>query len=93
MKIVLRHRVTGRYYSESGKWVRRADNALAFDHVDAAREFCHSHHLQQETQPVHRLAPYVMGLLQRGRMPAAKAVVIKGSPLWDFERRARFFRN
>ena len=92
MKIVLRHRVTGRYYSESGKWVRRADNALAFDHVDAAREFCESHQLQRKTQPVHRLAPYVMGLLQR-RTTCAQAVVIQGSPLWDFERRARFFRN
>ena len=92
MKIVLRHRVTGRYYSAPGKWVRRADNALSFDHVDAAREFSESHHLKS-AQPVRRLAPYVMGLLQGPSAPLWAMIGMQRAPVWDFQRRARFFRN
>lgn len=66
MKIVLRHKMTGRYYNAPGRWVRRADNALAFDDVVTAREFSRVNHLD-ETQPVQRLAPYMMALLQKRR--------------------------
>jgi len=75
MKIVLRHKKTGRYYNGPGQWVRRADNALAFDDLLAAREFSRMNHLEQ-AQPVQRLAPYMMALLQK---PAR--------PLWDVWRR------
>ena len=92
MKIVLRHRVTGHYYSDAGKWVRRADNALVFDDLETAREFSRTNHLEQ-TQPVHRLAPYVMGLLHRQDPARWQLVVPRYAPIWDFERRARFFRN
>jgi len=62
MKVVLRHINTGRYYQSPGQWVRRADNARAFDDVGAAREFSrHNHVLLSE--PVFRLAPYLMPLL------------------------------
>ena len=64
MKIVLLHKVTGRYYSPPGGWVRRADNALTFDDLGSARAFSRVYHLEH-AQPVHRLAPYIMALLQR----------------------------
>jgi hypothetical protein len=64
MKIVLRHKITGRYYQAPGKWVRRADNALTFENVGAAREFSRLHHLL-EVQPVQRLAPYLMPLIEK----------------------------
>jgi hypothetical protein len=64
MKIVLRHKITGRYYQAPGKWVRRADNALTFEDVGAAREFSRVKHLS-EVQPVQRLAPYLMPLLEK----------------------------
>ena len=66
MKIVLRHKLTGRYYNAPGRWVRRADNALTFDDVVAAREFSRLNHLEK-TQAVQRLAPYMMSLLQKPR--------------------------
>ena len=64
MKIVLRHNRTGRYYNSPGNWVRRADNALTFDDILAAREFSRLNHLD-DTQPVQRLAPYLMALLRK----------------------------
>jgi hypothetical protein len=66
MKIVLRHKLSGRYYNAPGRWVRRADNALTFDDVVTAREFSRVNHLEG-TQPVQRLAPYMMALLQKRR--------------------------
>jgi len=63
MKIVLRHRSTGRYYRSPDVWVRRSDNALTFDDEETAREFTRLHRLP-EVQPVHRLAAYLMPLLQ-----------------------------
>jgi hypothetical protein len=71
MKIVLRHKTTGRYYQSPGKWVRRADNALSFDAVDAAHQFLRLHHIEQ-TQAVLRLAPYLIPLLHR-----------PGAVVWD----------
>lgn len=62
MKVVLRHQATGRYYSAPGKWVRRADNALAFENAVAACDFVRSHQIP-ETQAVYRLAPYLIPLL------------------------------
>lgn len=64
MKVVLRHINTGRYYQSPGQWVRRADNARAFDDVGAAREFSRSNHLILSL-PVFRLAPYLMPLLNQ----------------------------
>ena len=66
MKIVLRHKITGRYYHAPGKWVRRADNALTFENIGAAHEFSRLHHLTG-VQPVPRLAPYLMPLLEKRR--------------------------
>lgn len=66
MKIVLRHKVTGRYYHGPGRWVRRADNALAFDDMPSAQEFTRAHQLCS-AQPVCRLAPYLMSLLRADR--------------------------
>lgn len=63
MKVVLRHQVTGRYYRSPGTWVRRADNALAFEDAAMALQFCRVHQVE-EAQPVHRLAPYLMTLLR-----------------------------
>jgi hypothetical protein len=64
MKVVLRHQITGRYYRSPGTWVRRADNALAFEDAAMALQYCRMHQLA-EVQPVHRLAPYLMPLLSR----------------------------
>jgi hypothetical protein len=63
MKIVLLHKSTGRYYRAPQDWVRRSDNALAFEDLTEALEFLRAHHLGQ-TQTVYRLAPYLMPLLQ-----------------------------
>jgi|KBSSwiStaDraftv2_1062776.scaffolds.fasta_scaffold3232583_1 hypothetical protein len=62
MKIVLRHKVTGKYYSSAGRWVRRADNALTFEDMSSARECQRVNHLKA-TEAVERLAPYLMRLL------------------------------
>ena len=66
MKIVLRHKTTGRYYRSPGRWVRRADNALSFDALESAQQYQRQHHIH-ETQPVLRLAPYLMPLLHGAR--------------------------
>jgi hypothetical protein len=66
MKIVLRHKTTGRYYRSPGRWVRRADNALSFDALESAQQYQRQHHIN-ETQPVLRLAPYLMPLLHGAR--------------------------
>lgn len=63
MKVVLRHQFTGRYYSASGAWVRRSDNAMIFDDAASANDYQRSHQLDG-TQAVYRLAPYLMPLLQ-----------------------------
>ena len=63
MKVVLRHQFTGRYYSASGAWVRRSDNAMIFDDALSANNYQRSHHIDG-TQAVYRLAPYLMPLLQ-----------------------------
>jgi len=63
MKVVLRHKKTGHYYHAPGEWVRRADNALTFENVHAAKEFCRQEHLL-EVQAVQRLAPYLMSLME-----------------------------
>jgi hypothetical protein len=92
MKIVLRHISTGRYYQSPGKWVRRADNALAFDEVGAAWDFSRLHHLA-ETQPVHRLAPYLIPLLQRPGSAAWESWLRARANQWHTERSRKFGRN
>jgi hypothetical protein len=37
MKLYLRHKKTGKYYSEKGEWIKKASEALAFATVPAAR--------------------------------------------------------
>ena len=64
MKVVLRHINTGRYYQAPGQWVRRSDNARAFDDISTAREFSRQNHLRL-FQPVFRLAPYLLPLLKK----------------------------
>lgn len=66
MKIVLRHKTTGRYFQSPGRWVRRADNALSFDALEFAQEYQRRHHIE-ETQAVLRLAPYLIPLLNSPR--------------------------
>jgi hypothetical protein len=92
MKVVLRHKVTGRYYQSPGKWVRRADNALAFDALDTARKFSRLHHLA-ETQPVHRLAPYLMPLLHQPDHVIWESWMRGSAGQWYWERARNFGRN
>jgi phosphoserine phosphatase len=92
MKIVLRHKTTGRYYREPGKWVRRADNALAFDAVEAARQYLSSHGIE-ETQAVLRLAPYLMPLLQVPQAKTWESWLHSSSGQWYADRVNRFGRN
>jgi len=63
MKIVLMNKVTGRYYHAPGHWVRRADNALTFKNISAARQFTRLNRLN-DTEPVERLAPLMSELLR-----------------------------
>ena len=62
MKYVLRNRTTGRYLKQSGVWVCRIDEAMSFDDMGEAREFCQAHRMD-EAQPVQLLMPYLMSLL------------------------------
>jgi hypothetical protein len=92
MKVVLRHKLTGRYYQSPGKWVRRADNALAFDAVVSARRFSRLHQLS-ETQPVHRLAPYLMPLLNHRGSSIWESWLRGRSGQWYCDRAKNFGRN
>jgi len=92
MKIVLRHRVTGRYYHSPGKWVRRADNALSFEDMSSARAFTRNHHLHS-VQAVPRLAPYLMPLLQRPRRIMLDAWAHRNMPVSSLDPIGKFFRN
>ena len=92
MKVVLRHKATGRYYRSAGQWVRRADNALAFKDVDTAREFCRAHRLG-EAQPVHRLAAYLMPLLHRTRRSMWESGPAYRGNSWYLEQNDKFLRN
>lgn len=62
MKYVLRNKTTGRYLKRPGVWVCRMDEAVTFDDVGEAREFCQAHQID-EAQPVQLLMPYLMSLL------------------------------
>jgi hypothetical protein len=77
MKVVLRHQFTGRYYSASGAWVRRSDNAMIFDDALSANNYQRSHQIDG-TQAVYRLAPYLIPLLQE--QDCATAVTTLGGP-------------
>jgi hypothetical protein len=90
MKIVLRHTVTRRYYQAPGKWVRRADNALAFEDFAAAIEFSRLKRLSR-ARPVQRLAPYLMPLLHEP--PNAWSAWNRGGDDWYSEQISRFLRN
>jgi len=92
MKVVLRHKATGRYYQSPGKWVRRADNALAFEDVGNALQFCRLHCIG-EAQPVHRLAPYLMTLLRRPDRSMWEEWTSTRSREWYQEQTEKFIRN
>ncbi len=91
MNIVLRHRQTGRYFNAHGRWVRRADNALVFDDLFAARAFSRKHHLAN-VQPVQRLAPYLMALL-RSPSTASLDAWARRRTAWYVARAVRFSHN
>jgi hypothetical protein len=91
MKVVLRHTVTRRYYQAPGKWVRRADNALAFEDFGSAIEFSRLKRLSR-TRPVQRLAPYLMPLLLR-ESTIWDTWHRSGSADWYSERLTKLYRN
>ena len=92
MKVVLRHKATGRYYQSPGKWVRRSDNALTFDEVGAAREFSLANSLD-DAQPVHRLAPYLLPLLLKPRRAMWAEWLRTRASQWYEEHANRFGQN
>jgi hypothetical protein len=92
MKIVLRHKTTGRYYRSPGRWVRRADNALSFDALESAQQYQRQHHIC-ETQPVLRLAPYLMPLLHGARATAWERWLQTRAAAWYEGRTGRFEDN
>ena len=92
MKVVLRHKATGRYYQSPGKWVRRADNALTFDAIDVARKFLRAHQIE-ETQAVLRLAPYLMPLLHEPSSCVWNGWLRAQSSQWYSERANKFGHN
>jgi hypothetical protein len=91
MKIVLRHKTTGRYFQSPGRWVRRADNALSFDALEFAQEYQRQHHIE-ETQAVLRLAPYLIPLLH-GPKAAAWEKWLQSRASHAFGARAGRFRQ
>jgi hypothetical protein len=92
MKVVLRHQVSGRYYSALGQWVRRSDNALAFDDVLSAETFSRRRRLAA-TCAVHRLAPYLLPLL-RDRERTARVVWPElPSARWHLDQAERLSAN
>ena len=92
MKVVLCHQSTGRYYQSPGQWVRRADNALAFEDINTALQFSRDNHLDT-TIPVHRLAPYVMWLLKDERRPRWQGWTHDRSLRWHAAQVAKSARN
>jgi hypothetical protein len=94
MKVVLRHQATGRYYQAPGKWVRRADNALAFEDAISAQNFLRVQCIAR-AQAVYRLAPYLMALLHE----RAHSISIRQTwpraqtSRWYFVRAEKFERN
>jgi len=86
MKVVLCHQTTGRYYAAAGQWVRRADNALAFEDAAAAHEYLRAHRLTR-AKPVYRLAPYLMPLLREHQRQHARA----RWAAWPAARAARWY--
>lgn len=92
MKVVLRHITTGRYYHSPGKWVRRADNALAFEDVGTALQFSRLNRLG-EAQPVHRLAPYLMPLLRSSDRSGWEVWASTRGSHWYQEQTEKFVRN
>jgi len=92
MKVVLRHKATGHYYRAPGQWVRRADNALAFEDVADARKFSRSHRLAR-AQAVYRLAPYLLPLLHEQQSSMWEAWTQARTNRWYLAHAARFFRN
>ena len=63
MKYVLRNKETGRYLKRLGLWVNRLEEAITFGDMAEAREYCQAHRLEN-VQPIQRLMPYLMSLLQ-----------------------------
>ncbi len=92
MKVVLRHIITGRYYQSPRQWVRRADNALAFEDFCGAREFSKLNGLFS-TRPVQRLAPYLMPLLHRRPATIWDTWRRSRASEWYSEKANKFFRN
>lgn len=92
MKIVLRHIVTRRYYQAPGKWVRRADNALAFEDFAAAIEFSRVKRLSR-ARPVQRLAPFLMPLLQREPAGVWSLWTRDNATDWYADQHSRFLSN
>ena len=92
MKVVLCHTVTRRYYQAPGKWVRRADNALAFDAFGSAIEFSRLNRLSR-TRPVQRLAPYLMPLLLRPQPSIWQIWTRDGCAQWYSEQLAKLAWN
>ncbi|HWN96841.1 MAG TPA: hypothetical protein VNT99_17565 [Methylomirabilota bacterium] len=91
MKVVLRHNLTGRYYRAPSDWVRRADNALAFEDLPAAKEFLRTHHLDK-IQTVYRLAPFLMPLLHP-QLSIWETWMHARRNRWNEENINRFMRN
>ena len=75
MKVVLRNQFTGRYYSASGAWVRRSDNAMIFEDAVSANNYQRSHQIDG-TQAVYRLAPFLMPLLQEQDCATAVTIAV-----------------
>jgi hypothetical protein len=92
MKVVLRHKVSGQYYCAPGKWVRRADNALVFESVIAAREFSRVRRLGN-THAVFRLAPFLMPLLHERQQSMWEAWTQARTNRWYLDHAGKFLRN
>jgi hypothetical protein len=63
MKYVLRNKNTGRYLKRKGLWVRRMEEAITFEDVSEAREYCQAHQVE-DAQAVQQMMPYLWSLLR-----------------------------
>ncbi|HWN96839.1 MAG TPA: hypothetical protein VNT99_17555 [Methylomirabilota bacterium] len=70
VKIVLRDRESGQYYRGHSQWVKNGYDALTFQNIIEAEEFCRTHHLPgmqliQQSGYFHHPLRHVPSALER----------------------------
>lgn len=71
VKIVLRDKESGRYYRDHSQWVSNAYDALTFQNIIEAEEFCRTHDLA-DMQLIQQSGYFHRPLRYGGRLPEPK---------------------